>query len=67
MNGARIIRKFCLTDTLLAMQRGQWIELPGRLVQPEVVRTTARRLKKSGRGEYEVHRCEGDSQVIRLR
>lgn len=67
MDEATKIRKFSLTATLLAMECGQVLNLTSKQAQPQTVYNAALRLKKDGRGEYEVHRSGGDSRVIRLR
>ena len=62
----QVVRTVDVTATLLAIEVGMQVLCPGRLIDRNVLRATASRLKKNKRGEYRINECKGGLIVRRI-
>lgn len=62
----QVVRTVDVTATLLAIEVGMQVLCPGRVIDRNVLRATASRLKKNRRGAWQVNECKGGLMVRRV-
>lgn len=63
----QVVKTVDVNATLLAIEVGMQVMCPWRLIDKNVLKVAATRLKKSGLGEYKTTTCKGGLIIRRSR